>query len=208
MTRPRPSPVLRAPGMRSGGVEFGIRPNTSRPASLDHRDVDHVPAVRVGAEHDAIAEQVDAPRHPARNLVDALQRLAVERDRPRHAGDREAVANVVLGLLGRERLQVKARDDALRELLEVGPLEHRAQLGLADQDDLQELALVGLEVRQQAQLLEHLGRELLRLVDDQDVVLADCVRLQQEVVEGVDIGLDRRLAAPRRAGCGTRRRST
>ena len=83
---------------------------------------------------------------------------------------------------------MEARDHALGELLELGPLEHRAQLGLADQDDLQQLALVGLEVGQQAQLLEHLGRELLRLVDDEHVVLADGVGLQQEVVERVDVG--------------------
>ena len=93
------------------------------------------------------------------------------------------MADVVLGFLGRERVQMEARDHALRELLEFGALEHRAQLGLADEDDLQQLPLVGLEVGQQAQLLEHVGREHLRLVDDQDVVLADGVRLQKEVVE-------------------------
>ena len=136
-----------------------------------------MPAVRVGAEHDAIAEQVDPARHAARELVDPLQRLVVERDRPRHAGDREAMADVVLGFLGRERVQVEARDHALGELLEVRALEHRAQLGLADQDDLQQLPLVGLEVGEKAQLLEHLGREHLRLVDDEDVVLADGVGL-------------------------------
>ena len=90
---------------------------------------------------------------------------------------------------------MEARDHALRQLLELGPLEHRAQLGLADEDDLQQLALVGLEVGEQAQLLEHVGREHLRLVDDEDVVLADGVGLEQEVVERVDVGLDRRRLA-------------
>ena len=85
--------------------------------------------------------------------------------------------DVVLGLASATAPQVEARDHALRQLLELGPREHRAQLGLADQDDLQQLALVGLEVGQQAQLLEHVGREILRLVDDQHVVLADRVRL-------------------------------
>jgi hypothetical protein len=148
--------------------------------------------VGVGAEHDAIAQQVDAARHAAGELVNPLQGPVVERHRPRHPRDREPMTDVVLGLLGRERVQVKAGDDALGELLELGPLEHRSQLGLADQDDLQQLPLVGLEVGQEAQLLEHLRREHLRLVDDEDVVLADGVGLQQEVVERVDVRLDRR----------------
>jgi hypothetical protein len=36
---------------------------------LDHRLVDRLLAVRVRAEHDAVAEEVDAARHAARDLV-------------------------------------------------------------------------------------------------------------------------------------------
>ena len=43
--------------------------------------------------------------------------------------------------------------------------QQRAQLRLADQDDAQQLLGGRLEVRQQAQLLQHLDRERLRLVD-------------------------------------------
>ena len=102
---------------------------------------------------------------------------------------------------------MEARDHALRQLLEVGPLEHRAQLGLADEDDLQQLPLVGLEVGEQAQLLEHVDRQHLRLVDDEDVVLADGVGLEQEVVERVDVGLHRRRLAVRRRVTGIRNSS-
>ena len=48
---------------------------------LDDLAVDAGLAVGVGAEHRPVAEQVDPPRHAARDVVDALQRLAVERDR-------------------------------------------------------------------------------------------------------------------------------
>ena len=53
---------------------------------LDDGGVDLLLAMRVGVEHRAIAEQVDAPRHPARDHEDALQRLAVERDRALRIG--------------------------------------------------------------------------------------------------------------------------
>ncbi len=129
--------------------------------------------------------------------MNALHRPGVEGHGHRHAGDRQAVADVALGLGRGQRAQVVARDHALRELLELGPPEQVAQLGLADQDDLQQLALVGLEVGQQAQLLQHLGRQHLRLVDDQHVVLADRVRLEQELVQRVEVVLDGRLAAQR-----------
>ena len=78
----------------------------------------------VGAEQRAVAQQVDAPRHAARQLVDAAQRRAVERERAAHARHREPVADVLRRLLLRQRLEVVARDDALRELLELGPREH------------------------------------------------------------------------------------
>src|SRR5665213_2203671 len=94
----------------------------------------------------------------------ALQRFCVERNGPRHAGHGEPVPDVVLGLLRRQRLQVKARHDPLRQLLELRFFEHRAQLGLADEHDLQQLLFVRLEVGEQAQLLQHVDREELRLL--------------------------------------------
>ena len=101
-----------------------------------------------------------------------LHRACVEGQRRGQPGHREAVADVAPVSLVGQRTQVVARDHALRELFQLGPREHLAQLGLADQDDLQQLAFVGLQVGQQAQLLQHVGREHLRLVDDQHVVLA------------------------------------
>ena len=64
--------------------------------------------------------------------------------------------------------------------------EQFAQLRLADEDDLQQLLGVGFEVGEQAHLLEHLGREVLRLIDHQHHALAGGVRTQQVVTEDVD----------------------
>ena len=69
--------------------------------------------------------------------------------------------------------------DALRELAQLGAVQQFAQLRLADQDDLQQLLGLGLEIGEQPHLLEHLGREVLRLVDHQHDALAVGVGLEQ-----------------------------
>ncbi|EWS63906.1 hypothetical protein Y695_02857 [Hydrogenophaga sp. T4] len=108
-----------------------------------------------------------------------------------------AVLDVLPGFGLVERVEVKARDHALCELLQFGPGQQVAQLRLTDQDDLQQLAGVGLQVGQQAQLFEHVGRQVLRFVDDEHGVLSCGVGGQQKSVERVDVvfggGLTRTL---------------
>ena len=170
--RPRPRPhghqrERRRPAARR-------RPKTSAAALSTMRSSTRVARLGVGAEQRAVGQQVDAPRHAARTLVDALHApCASNGNAPARPATPRRWRRYLHGLGFGQRVEVVARDHALRQLLELGPREHRAQLGLADQDDLQQLALVGLQVGQQAQLLEHVGRQVLRLVDDQHVVLAD-----------------------------------
>jgi len=148
-----------------------------------------LPAAGVGTEQRAVAQQVDAPGHTTRQLEDAVARLAVEWNQTAQASHRQPVLDVVRRLLLGQRVEVEARHHPLRELLQFGLEQHVAQLGLADQDDLQQLALVGLQVGQQAQLLQHVDRQVLRLVDDQHVVQPRGVGAQQEFVERVDMVL-------------------
>ena len=58
-----------------------------------------------------------------------------------------------------------------------------AQLRLADQHQLDQLVLVGVDVGEHPELLERLGREVLRLVEDQHGAPAGGVFLDQEVLE-------------------------
>ena len=44
------------------------------------------------------------------------------------------------------------------------------QFRLADQDNLQQLAFAGFQIGQQAQLLQHVRRQVLRLIDHQHVI--------------------------------------
>ena len=117
--------------------------------------------------------------------------LAVEGQRAGEAGHGQAVADVLRRLCLGQCAQVEAGNHALRQLLQFRPGQHAAQLGLADQHHLQQLALAGFEVGQQAQLLQHIGREVLRLVDDQHVVAPGRVLRQQEGVQRVDVVLHR-----------------
>ncbi len=71
-----------------------------------------------------------------------------------------------------------ATGDALGELPQLDACQHLAQLGLTDQDDLQQLLRRSFEIREQAHLLQRFGREVLRLVDDHDDAAALGVRFQ------------------------------
>ena len=105
------------------------------------------------------------------------------------------MAHVRGGLVARQRIEVIAAGDALRELAQLDAAEQLAQLRLADQDDLQQLLRFGLEIGEQAHLLEHLGREVLRLVHHQHDAPAVGVRLQQVVAQQVDQVLEAALRA-------------
>ena len=59
-------------------------------------------------------------------------------------------------------------DHPLAQLFELGMLEQRlAELGLAEQQGLQQRMRTELEVRQHAQLFERADRQVLRFIDDQ-----------------------------------------
>ena len=107
------------------------------------------------------------------------------------------MADVGERLVFPQRLEVIAAGDALRELAQLLLREHFAQFRLADQDDLQQLLRRGLEVREQAHLLEHVGVEVLGFVHHQHDAPAAAVRVEQEVREEVDERLDAALGTGR-----------
>ena len=79
-----------------------------------------------------------------------------------------------------------ARHHALRQRFQRRPLQQVQQLGLADQQHLQQLAVAGDEVGQKAQLLQHLLGQGLGLVDGDQGAPPLGVRQQQVAVQGVD----------------------
>ena len=83
-----------------------------------------------------------------------------------------------------------AAGDALSQLAQLGAVQELAQLRLADEDDLQQFLRRGFQIGEQADLLEHLGGQVLRLIDDDDDAPAVRVRGQQPPVQRVDHLLD------------------
>ena len=73
--------------------------------------------------------------------------------------------------------------DALAQLAQAMIVEAVAQFRLAKQNNLQELAVVGFEVGQQANLFEQVFGQVLRLVNDEHRVPAQLDLFQQKFVD-------------------------
>ena len=67
-----------------------------------------------------------------------------------------------------ERPQMEVRGNALGKLMQLRRQEQIPQLGLSDQNQLQDLKLVGVDIGDHSQMFERFRLEILRLVDDQD----------------------------------------
>src|SRR5215211_1178092 len=130
-----------------------------------------------------IAEVVDDAGDTARCLADEYDGVVSEEVDARGPGRFEAEADVLVDLAETERLNLAVERDALFELAQVGPVERLAELGLAAEDDLEELAAAHLEVEQEANLFEQLRREPVRLVDDEHGPLPLRVAREQQPVE-------------------------
>ena len=76
-----------------------------------------------------------------------------------------------------------ADGDALAQLAQAMFIEPVAQFRLSHQDDLQQFAFIGFQIGKQAHLFEQLPRQILRLVNNQDGVLAIFDLLQEEAVD-------------------------
>ena len=93
----------------------------------------------------------------------------------RSGGPRDAhpVLDVPGGFPQVQRQDRRPHGDPLVELAQLRKAELFLQLLLSEQDDLEELALLRLQVREEPNLLQERRGEVLRLVDDQDRAPSD-----------------------------------
>ena len=99
------------------------------------------------------------------------------------ARTRQTVMQISIHLVQAHRLQLQVHGDAAAQLAQIRPLEHREQLGLAHEHDLQQLVTRGLQIGQLAYQLQAVDRQCLRIVDQQHAIRARRVLLQQESVQ-------------------------
>ncbi len=92
------------------------------------------------------------------------------------------MVDVALAFLDRQRLGLQREGDALGQLAQRRIGQQFIELGLAEQDDLQQLALFGFQVGDQPHELESFAAEMLRFVDDQHREPVLRVLLDQELL--------------------------
>ena len=166
------------------------RPAEHLPRRSTHdRRRDTRPPGRVRAEQGPVADGVEQPRDAAREPIGDACGARIE-DRLPLACDLHPMLHVRDRLLGGERTQVRAHGNPLGELTQLRPGQELLELGLADQDDLEELLPRRLDIRQQTNLLQDRRTQVLGLVDDQDGPTTASVSVEQSMGQGVDQDLE------------------
>ena len=165
---------------------------------LDERFVDDRSFLGERAQQCRVAQDVDEPRHAARVAKHDIAGRGLEDRSPIRAGDAQPMRDVLVRFALGEGAEMKAQPHALHQLREARRVELVRQLRLPGDDDAQQFFLLRLEPGQQAHLLEDLARQVLRLVDDEQDLLAGRVLLDHEVLDHrqqLDLLLAERLEA-------------
>ena len=130
-----------------------------------------------------IGEDIDEPRNPAGMPRDPLDRAIAEQGQVGRAGDVQPTADVLVRFSRIERGDVAPQADPVSDVAEFSTIEPGRELRLSDQKHLQQLAGAVLAARELADLLECRRIEVVRLVDDEDGLLAGLLTLREEVVQ-------------------------
>ncbi|MEZ5558838.1 MAG: hypothetical protein R3E86_09910 [Pseudomonadales bacterium] len=140
-------------GRQPAPIAAGLAQHLGR-STLHHPRADPVGALDVAAQQRAVGYQVDDARRAPRDRVQPAQRRARKQMRiAARAG--QPVDDVGVGVLTAQRAQVVACRDPLRQLAQFLAVEQLGELRLAQQNDAQQLALIGFQIGQQTNLLEH-----------------------------------------------------
>ena len=105
-------------------------------------------------------------------LVDGVKHAWAEDRLVGGAGALEPMLDVGLGVLLVERAEVAAGGHPLAQLQHARALQNLSELGLPDQEGLQQGLFTKLEVGQHAQFFDRLRLQVLRFVHDQQAALA------------------------------------
>jgi len=135
-------------------------------------------------EQRLVTNGIDQPGNAVAVTKNPPERRTGEMGCALRAGQFEPVLDVLDHLSPVQRLEMITHRDALAKLAKTRAVEPGAQFRLPHQDDLQQLAVVQFEIRQQPHLFEQFVGEILRLVNDQHHVLALLDLIEQKIVDG------------------------
>jgi hypothetical protein len=147
-----------------------------------HR-ADAARVVDEGVEQCLSGDGVDLARNAVRQAMDHAARIRREQLVRVAACDRNAMMDVTLGLHVGERMQTIVDRDSLSQLTQLLARQLHLELGLSDEEDLQQLLAADFLVRQQPNLLEQSVVEILCLVEQQDRHLAAAAHGLQVTLE-------------------------
>ncbi len=129
------------------------------------------------------AEQICHARDAARMPVDCLDRQGAEDFLSVAAGDSQSFENIAGRLFRSEGKRLRPERNALPELAKVSLVQLLFDLRLAGQHDLEQFVRGSLQIRQQPDFFQRLPRKNLRLIHNQDGLLARLVAVQQPLVQ-------------------------
>src|SRR3974390_2065887 len=137
---------------------------------VDHLWSDGRNLSRVSQDQRVLAHSVDQPRDPAGAALDGGNGVfrKYRAGGGVRAGDMQPSFDVTPSFFGFQRFQLAAKRDALLQLSQLHRIELLVQLGLANKQDLQQFLFSCLQVRQQTNLLEHIGGEVMCLVNNEN----------------------------------------
>jgi len=152
---------------------------------VDHFRGNHRSAPRVSGEQSVFANRIDqarktvgVPENRARGWLGKKGNFG------RYSTNLQTPLDVSPRLFQVERLKVAAQCDALLDLPEFERVQHFVQLRLTGKHDLQQLLLRGFQIRQEANLLQQFGRQMMRFVHHQQRGQFTLMPLHQERTQG------------------------
>src|SRR5882762_842228 len=141
-------------------------------------------AFAVSEKHGLVHQNVDEARQAAAGTVQRAARTRGEQRSARVARNRQAVGHVGADFVLGKPFKPVLEHDALAQLPDRRAGQFAVELRLAEQHDLQELALLRLEIRQQPQRLERLEWHRLAFVNADQHALAQPRHVEQRLGDG------------------------
>ena len=141
-------------------------------------------ALYIGAEQGTVTQDVNQARYAAGQLLNFIDGALVEKHL-RGAANLQAVFDIGICLIPADRVEVIACGDTLGELPHIVTCQQGTQFRLTNQNDLQQFLRGCFQVCEQAHLLQHIGTQVLRLVDNQYRTTTACIGIQQVTVQHI-----------------------